>query len=65
MPNAKKVKIRVLYGCYHAGVRYDPGVYEVNEDVAAALLRTMHAVKHEPIKRAAKVEEEGVEDNGS
>ena len=57
------MKIRVLYGCYYRGVRYEPGVYEVEREVGEGLLKTVHAVKHTPEKRAKRQEEEV--ENGS
>lgn len=57
------MKIRVLYGCYYRGVRYEPGVYEVEREVGEGLLKTLHAVKHTPEKRAKRQEEEV--ENGS
>ena len=66
MPNAKKVKVKVLYSCYYQGVKYEPGIYNLDADIAGGLLKTLHAVTYEEPKKAkpAKVKKEG-DSNGS
>ena len=62
--SAEKLHIKVLYGCYYRGVRYDPGVYELDWETAKGLLKTMHAIRHTPPKKAAKLKGKVVK-NGS
>ena len=57
--SAKKIRIRVLYPCYYRGVHYEPGVYEVDPEVANGLVAAMHAVKEDnKPRKAAKLKEE-------